>query len=67
MGGREGPRQAGRQLVGYEVQGDGHMDGFDWQLKVKLSLKDAKGKSFDEKAIYNISTTPALVVVRNEN
>ena len=43
------------------------MDGFDWQLKVKLSLKDAKGKSFDEKAIYNISTTPALVVVRNEN
>ena len=59
--------QAGTKLVGYEVLGDGQMDGFDWQLKVRLSLKDSKGKSFDEKAIYNVSTTPALVVVRNEN
>ena len=59
--------EEGSKLVAYEVQGDGHSDGFDWQCKVKLSLKDTKGKTFDEKAVYNISTSPALVVVRNEN
>jgi hypothetical protein len=58
--------QHGLRLLEFEVLGDGEMSGFDWQCKVRLSLQDAKGKKSAEKAIYNISTSPARVIVRYE-
>jgi hypothetical protein len=57
--------QKGTKLLDYEIDGDGQPDGFDVQFKVKLSVQDA-GKKSSEKAIYNVSTTPRLVVVRGE-
>jgi hypothetical protein len=56
----------GCRLVRYEIVGDGERFGFDWQCKTKLSLENATGKKLQEKAIYSISTAPALVVVRSE-
>lgn len=56
----------GRKLVSYEIQGDGERNGFDWQCRVKLVLQDSKGQQQEERAIYNISTKPKVVVVRFE-
>lgn len=56
----------GLKLVGYEVQGDGNYEGFDWQCKVTLSLEDARGNKSERRAVYSVSTSPKLVVVRKE-
>jgi hypothetical protein len=56
----------GYRLIGYQLVGDGEMFGFDWQCRAKLSLENAGGKKSQEKAIYSISTGPALVIVRYE-
>jgi hypothetical protein len=58
--------QAGHRLLEYEILGDGHSSGFDWQCKVRLSLQDAGGQSSQMKALYSISTAPARVIVRAE-
>jgi hypothetical protein len=58
--------QAGYRLLGYEMIGDGETSGFDWQCKVRLSLQSAGGQKSQEKAIYSISTAPAVVIVRSE-
>lgn len=57
----------GTRLLAYEIQGEGRMHGFDWQGRVNLSLQDAHGKKTHERASYNVSTSPAQVVVRNES
>jgi hypothetical protein len=57
----------GIRLLGYEVIGDGKMSGFDWQCRVRLSLQNAGGKRSQEKAVYSVSTSPALVIVRSES
>jgi hypothetical protein len=57
----------GVRLLAYEFQGEGRMHGFDWQGRVNLSLQDAHGKKMQERAIYNVSTAPARVVVRSES
>ena len=57
----------GVRLLAYDFQGEGRMHGFDWQGQVRLSLQDPLGKKTHERAIYNISTSPARVVVRNES
>jgi hypothetical protein len=54
----------GFRLVDFEVLGNGEMNGFDWQCKVRLWLQDKSGTKSEEKAIYNISTAPKLVIVR---
>ena len=56
----------GLKLLDYEIDGDGKADGFDVQFKVKLTVQDAAGKTTKERAVYNVSTTPKLVVVRYE-
>ena len=58
--------QKGTKLVAYEIDGDGKPDGFDVQFPVKLTVQDAAGKKTQEKAVYNVSTAPKLVVVRYE-
>ena len=57
----------GVRLLAYDIQGDGRLDGFDWQSQVRLSLQAPLGKKMLERAIYNVSTSPARVVVRNES
>jgi hypothetical protein len=56
----------GLKLLDYAIDGDGKADGFDVQFKVKLTVQDAAGKKTQERAVYNVSTTPKLVVVRYE-
>ena len=56
----------GAKLLDYEFDGDSVPDGFDVQFKVKLTVQDASGKPSKKKAVYNVSTTPALVIVRAE-
>lgn len=58
--------ESGAKLHNYEVHGDGQADGFDWQMRVTLSLEDRSGKKSEKKAIYNINTTPKRVIVRKE-
>ena len=57
----------GIRLLAYDIQGEGRMHGFDWQVRVHLSLQDSLGKKTHERASYNVSTSPAYVVVRNES
>jgi len=56
----------GAKLLNYEVQGDGASDGFDWQMRVKLTLQDATGNKSEKRAVYNVNTSPKLVIVRKE-
>lgn len=56
----------GFKLLDYEIDGDAKPDGFDVQFRVKLTVQDAAGKKTQERAVYNVSTTPKLVVVRYE-
>jgi hypothetical protein len=58
--------QQGVRLVSYEVIGDGDMNGFDWQYKVRLTLQGGGGKQSHEKAVYRVSTSPTVVIVRAE-
>jgi hypothetical protein len=58
--------QQGTRLVGYEVVGDGEMNGFNWQYKVRLTLQGPGGKQSQEKAVYHVSTSPTVVIVRAE-
>lgn len=57
----------GVRLLAYEIKGEGRMHGFDWQVLVDLSLQDKLGKKMHERASYNVSTSPARVVVRSES
>jgi hypothetical protein len=57
----------GVRLLAYEIKGEGRMHGFDWQVLVQLSLQNKLGKKMHERAIYNVSTSPARVVVRSES
>jgi hypothetical protein len=58
--------KAGCQLVEYELLGEGAPIGFDWQCRVRLTLREPSGKKIQEQALFTISTVPALVVVRSE-
>ena len=54
------------RLVDYEIVGNGQMDGFDWQLRAKLSLEDGEGNRLEEKAVYAISASSKKIIVRAE-
>jgi hypothetical protein len=58
--------QKGSKLPDFEIAGDSAPAGYDVQFKVKLTVQDAAGKPTKQKAVYNVSTTPAIVVVRME-
>jgi hypothetical protein len=53
----------GYKLLSYEID-DSVPDGFDVQFKAKLEVKDPSGKQSKSKAVYNVSTSPAFVIVR---
>lgn len=54
----------GATLIEYELSTDSTPDGYDVQFKAKLVLKDSSGKQSTQRAVYNVSTTPAKVIVR---
>lgn len=54
----------GAKLVDFDIAPDSVADGYDVQFKVKLTVKDASGKTSTPKSVYNVSTTPSLVIVR---
>lgn len=58
--------QKGTKLLDYEIDGTGTPDGFDVQFKVKLTTQEPGGKKAQDKAVYNVSTAPKLVIVRYE-
>lgn len=58
--------EQGVKLLDYTVNGDGEPSGYDVQFTVQLSLHGRNGKRFSEKALYVVSTSPKLVVIRSE-
>jgi hypothetical protein len=58
--------QEGCRLLKYELADRDQMSGYDAVFTATLWLQDAAGKSSQEKAFYNVSTYPSLVVVRSE-
>ena len=54
----------GVKLLDFDIAPDSVADGYDVQFKAKLTIKDASGKTSTQKAVYNVSTTPNLVIVR---
>ncbi len=59
--------QSGHRLLRYEIADKDQVAGGDLRCNVLLVLKGPDGKQTEEKAIFSVSTTPALVVVRADN
>jgi hypothetical protein len=56
----------GGKLVDYEISGDHESAGYDVRFKVTLNVQDKSGSPKKQKALYNVCTTPSLVVKRAE-
>jgi|SRR5581483_2767006 len=54
----------GHRLVRYEIADKDQVVGYDLECHVLLVLKDPKGKQTEEKAVFTVSTSPAVVIVR---
>jgi hypothetical protein len=59
--------QGGHRLVRFDIANKDQVVGCDLQCQVTLVLKGPDGKQTEEKAVFTVSTSPALVVVRAEN
>jgi hypothetical protein len=57
--------EAGFRLSSYKITESSSTSGFDRRYPVELWLKSPKGKASREKAVYNISISPSLTVVRD--
>jgi hypothetical protein len=58
--------KSGHRLVRYEIADNHEVVGSDVQCRALLVLEPARGKQLQEKAVFRVSTSPALVVVRTE-
>jgi hypothetical protein len=58
--------KSGAKLIDFEIAGDYESAGYDVRFKVTLNLIDKGGSPKKQKALYNVCTTPALVVKRAE-
>jgi len=56
----------GGRLLDYEIQSETEHAGFDVRLKVKLTVQEPGGAPKKQNALYNVCTTPRLVVKRAE-
>ena len=56
--------KSGLTMTDYDMSGEPTPDGYDVQFKAKLIMRDKSGVFSTQKAVYNVSTTPAEVVVR---
>ncbi len=55
--------QGGRRLVAYELHAGAERFGQSLRCSVTLQLEDAAGNPTRKKAVYNIDTDPAVVIV----
>jgi hypothetical protein len=58
--------QSGHRLLRYEVARD-EVVGSELRCSVLLVLQGPGGKQTEERAVFGVSTAPALVVIRAEN
>jgi len=58
--------KAGNTLVDYEFLSDERSDGTNLHIPVRLSLKDAKGKSSKPEVIYVVGTSPVITISRQD-
>ena len=56
----------GHKLVSYKPSAEARVAGNDMQYPVELELKSPKGRIVKKQAIYNISTTPQKLVLRQD-
>ncbi len=56
----------GLKLVAYKPQADARLAGNDMQYPVVLELKSPKGRIVKKQAVYTISTSPQLLVLRQD-
>jgi hypothetical protein len=59
--------QNGHRLLRYAIADKDQVVGGDLRCSVVLVLKGPDGKQTEEKAVFSVSTAPALVVVRADN
>jgi len=57
----------GVKLLDYEVAEPPSAAGYDLHYAVTLTVEDEKGKKKQQKTGYDVSTSPKLVVVRNDD
>ena len=62
----DGRFQNGVKLLAYEI-GTEQDYGYDRQIQVMLTLRDASGKTHKEKAIYDVRTRPDIVIAKVED
>ena len=56
----------GFRLVGYRIDEEGKLVGYDMNYPVVLELKGPKGRAVKKNAVYTITTRPQLLVLRQE-
>lgn len=59
-------QSAGRKLEGYRVKGEPTTVGHALDFPVALTIRDAKGKSRDVQAVYQVTAEPDAAVLRND-
>lgn len=55
---------AGARLLDYAPEGEGTPEDANLRIRVKLSLRDAKGKAVAKTVTYVVGTAPVLTVMR---
>lgn len=58
---------AGKKLVSFEIKPNENNQGTTLRFTVQLTLKDDKGTESKSTAIYNVTTAPAVTVVRDDD
>jgi hypothetical protein len=57
----------GIKLLDYQVADGNTASGYDIRFSATLTVEDEQGKKKQQKATYNVSTAPGLVVVRKDD
>ncbi len=58
---------AGKKLVSFEIKPSETNQGTTLRFSVQLTLKDDKGAESKSTAIYNVTTAPAVTVIRDDD
>lgn len=53
-------------MVGYDAGAEGRRVGYDMNYPVVLELKNPQGRLVKKNAVYTVTTSPELVVLRQE-
>lgn len=58
---------AGKKLVSFEIKPNEANQGTTLRFSAQLTLKDDKGTESKSTAIYNVTTAPAVTVIRDDD